>query len=306
MVKTRFPLWLTFSVLAMLMNGVWGALAELPEKRFSPPVPATLGYIIWSLAFIPCALYILHRVNWKLEYSWRSIRDGMIIGMTGTVGTVALFSALRLGPAYIVFPVISVYPVVTILLSIFILKERTHPLANAGIAIAIAAIFLLSLQPSGNGDTSGLLWLILSLAAFILFGFQGFYAKVAMNSMTTESIFVYMTISNLLIIPLALHAIDFTQPVGWGAGMVLVLGIHLLNSVGALLAMYSIRYGKVIIVSPIAAMAPMITTVLSLIIYARVPFYLNGIGIILAMAAIYMVTYGEMLNEKLKEKNQTA
>jgi drug/metabolite transporter (DMT)-like permease len=301
-VKTRFPLWLTFSVLAMLMNGVWGALAELPEKRFSPPVPATLGYILWSLAFIPCALYILHRVNWKLEYSWRSIRDGMTIGMTGTVGTVALFAALRLGPAYIVFPVISVYPVVTILLSIFILKERTHQLANAGIAIAIAAIFLLSLQPSGNGDTSGLLWLILSLAAFILFGFQGFYAKVAMNSMTTESIFVYMTISNLLIIPLALHATDFTQPVGWGAGMFLVLGIHLLNSVGALLAMYSIRYGKVIIVSPIAAMAPMITTVVSLIIYARVPYYLNGIGIILATAAIYLVTYGELLNEKLKEK----
>ena len=66
------------------------------------------------------------------------------------------------------------------------------------------------------------------------------------------------------------------------------------------MAMYSIKYGKVIIVSPIASLAPMITTILSLVIYSRIPYYLNSIGIILSMAAIFMVTYGELLNEKLK------
>lgn len=299
--KVKIPHWLLFSVLAMLMNGIWGALVEIPEKRFSPPFPATLGYIVWSLTFIPCSIYLLYRIKWKLEYSLKSIIKGFIIGISGALGSVALFGALRLGPAYIIFPVISVYPVVTILLSIFFLGERTHFIAVMGILVAIAAIFLLSLQTSGEGSTTGLLWLFLSLASFILFGFQGFYTKVAMKSMLTESVFVYMTISNLLLIPFAYHMTDFSQYINQGAGLYFIFLIHLLNSIGAMLAIYSIRYGKVIIVSPIASLAPMITTVLSLIIYARMPYYLNSIGIVLAMVAIYMVTYGELLNEKVKE-----
>ena len=140
----------------------------------------------------------------------------------------------------------------------------------------------------------------LALASNVLFGFQGFYAKVAMTKMLPESVFVYMTISNLLLIPLAYYMTDFSQPIGSTQGFCLLFLIHILNSVGALLAIYSLRYGKVIIVSPIASLAPMITTVLSLIIYARMPYYLNSIGIVLAMAAVYMVTYGELLAEKLK------
>ena len=121
--------------------------------------------------------------------------------------------------------------------------------------------------------------------------------------MLTESIFFYMTISNLLFIPLEYYLTDFSQPIYRGTGLYVILAIHLLNSVGALLAIYSLQYGKVIIVSPIASLAPMITTILSLIIYARIPYYLNSIGIVLAMVAIYMVTYGELLNEKLKTDN---
>jgi len=296
--KIKIAPWLMFSVLAMFMNGIWGALVEIPEKRFSPPIPATIGYIAWSLTFIPCSLYILYRIKWKLEYRIKSIMNGLIIGIAGALGSVALFGALRLGPAYIIFPVISVYPVVTILLSVIFLKERTHIIAVLGILLAIAAIFLLSLQSPGEGSITGILWLILSLVAFILFGFQGFYAKVSMKSMLPESIFVYMTISNLLLIPFAYYMTDFSQPINQGTGLYLIFLIHLLNSVGALLSIYSIGCGKVIIVCPLASMAPMITTVLSLIIYARIPYYLNSIGIVLSMVSIYMVTYGELLNEK--------
>ena len=97
------PLWLSFSVLSMLMNGVWGALVEIPEKQFTPSIPSTIGYIIWSLTFIPCAIYLLYRIQWKLECSWTSITSGMIIGIAGALGSFGLFEALRLEPAYIVF-----------------------------------------------------------------------------------------------------------------------------------------------------------------------------------------------------------
>jgi len=156
----------------------------------------------------------------------------------------------------------------------------------------------LSLQPADGGSSKSFLWFIFTMVAFLLFGFQGFYAKVAMNAMSAESVFVYMTISNLIFIPLEYQLTDFSQPVSWNAGYYLLFLIHIMNAAAALLAIYSLRYGKVIIVSPIAAMAPMITTLLSLILYARWPYYLNGFGIILSMAAIFMVTYGELLCEK--------
>jgi len=37
-----------------------------------------------------------------------------------------LFQALRFGPAYLVFPIISLYPVVTVLLAYTFLKERAR------------------------------------------------------------------------------------------------------------------------------------------------------------------------------------
>ncbi|VAW22169.1 hypothetical protein MNBD_BACTEROID01-1024 [hydrothermal vent metagenome] len=109
-----------FSVLSMFMNGIWGALIEIPEKRLSPAFPTTLGFIIWTLTFIPCALYLLYRVNWKIEYSAKSILNGLLVGLSGAFGQFMLFAALQLGPAYIIFPIVSVYPVITTILSLII------------------------------------------------------------------------------------------------------------------------------------------------------------------------------------------
>ncbi|NOY96042.1 MAG: DMT family transporter [Chlorobi bacterium] len=299
--KNKIPAWLIFSVLSMFMNGIWGALIEIPEKRLSPAFPTTLGFIIWTLTFIPCALYLLYRVNWKIEYSAKSILNGLLVGISGAFGQFMLFTALQLGPAYIIFPIVSVYPVITILLSVFILKERTHIIASVGIGVSLIAILLLSMQPAGGNGIQGYLWLWLSIIAFIMWGFQGFYFKVSLKSMHPESIGFYMMISNLFFIPWALYLTDFSQPINWRTGLTLSILIQFLNSIGALLGVFAVRHGKAIVVIPIACLAPVITTVLSLIIYARMPYYLNGIGIVTAMVAMFMITYGELFNEQLKK-----
>jgi uncharacterized membrane protein len=54
---------------------------------------------------------------------------------------------LTKGPAYIIFPIICLSPVVTIILSATLLKERTYPLALTGIILSIPAILFLSLRP---------------------------------------------------------------------------------------------------------------------------------------------------------------
>lgn len=113
--------------------------------------------------------------------------------------------------------------------------------------------------------------------------------KIANNSMSAESIFTYMAISGMLLIPIALWMTDFNQPINWGfKGPCLAALIQVLNAVGALSLVYAMRYGKAIVVSPMTSLSPMITIVLSLIIYAAMPNPAMIIGFGLALVAIYL------------------
>ena len=123
--------WLIYAIITTTFWGVWGALIEIPEKA---GFPATLGYSVWALTMIPPSLIALALVKWKLEYDGRSILLGCIIGFLGAGGQLILFQALRTGPAYLVFPFISLSPVVTILLSSMFLKERASKRGWLGIS----------------------------------------------------------------------------------------------------------------------------------------------------------------------------
>ena len=116
-------LWLFYALITTIFWGVWGAFIEIPEKA---GFPATLGYVVWSITMIPCALVALTIIKWKPETDKRSVFFGLIVGLLGAGGQLILFEALREGPAYIVFPLISLFPVLTIILSVAFLKEHTN------------------------------------------------------------------------------------------------------------------------------------------------------------------------------------
>jgi len=279
-------LWLIYAIVTTITWGIWGALIEIPEKA---GFPATLGYSVWALTMIPCALIALKLINFRLEVDKKSIFWGMLIGFTGAGGQLILFEALKEGPAYIIFPIVSLYPVVTIGLSVWGLKERANRRSWTGIILALIAIFLLSYMKPENSDVKGLLWLGLSVMVFIMWGAQGYFMKIANNSMSAEGIFTYMAISGILMIPFALWMTDFNQNINWGfKGPYLAAMIQVLNAVGALTLVYAMRYGKAIVVSPMTSLSPMITIVLSLIIYAVMPNPAMIVGFGFALVAIYL------------------
>jgi uncharacterized membrane protein len=285
-------LWLFYAVMTALTWGVWGALIEIPQKA---GFPATLGYSVWALTMIPCALIALKIAKFKLDYDIKSIAYGMTIGLTGAGGQILLFQALLEGPAYIIFPVVSLFPVVTILLSLWLLKEKSNLKGWIGIGLALVAIFLLSYMKPAHMEIKGFLWLGLSLLVFLMWGVQGVFMKIANNRMQAESIFFYMTVSALLLIPFAIWMTDFSQEINWGfKGPYLAALIHVLNAMGALFVVYAMRYGKAIIVAPLTSLSPMITIVLSLIIYSVFPNPAMVVGIGLALVAMYLFSVSEI------------
>lgn len=281
-------LWLFYALITTIFWGVWGAFIEIPEKA---GFPATLGYVVWSITMIPCALVALTIIKWKPETDKRSVFFGLIVGLLGAGGQLILFEALREGPAYIVFPLISLFPVLTIILSVAFLKEHTNKKHWIGIVLAlIAAVFLANPKLIGN-ETTGNSWLWLSVIVFIMWGLQAYVMKFSNNTMKAESIFLYMTIGALMLSPFAIWMTDFSQPINWGfKGPYLAFIIQILNSIGALTLVYALRYGKAIIVVPLSGLSPVITIIISLIIYAVMPGTILLIGLIMAAVAIVLLS----------------
>lgn len=279
--------WFTYALITTVFWGVWGALIEIPQKA---GFPATMGYCVWALTMIIPSFFSLKNNQWRLDTNRKAVISGLLIGFSGSVGQLVLFHVLIIGPAYLVFPIISLSPLLTILMSYFLLKERTSTRSWIGIVLALMAIPLLSYQPPSQ-DFQGYTWILLSLFVFVAWGAQAYFMKTANAHMETASIFFYMTITGIVLIPVALAMTDFSQEINWGLkGPYLAIAIQLLNAVGALFLVYAFRYGKAIIVSPMTnAGAPMITIVLSLIIYATIPHFIIVVGMVLALVAIFLM-----------------
>ena len=283
----KLKAWLWFAIVTTLFWGVWGAFIEIPEKA---GFPATLGYSVWALTMIPCALVALAIVHWKLEHDARSVFLGSTVGLLGAGGQLILFEALRLGPAYLVFPIISVYPVVTISLSLTLLHERASRRAWTGIVFALIAMVALSYQAPGNSAVRGSLWLLLAFLVFLMWGIQAYVMKFSNQTMRAESIFFYMMATALLLIPVAALMTDFSRPINWGfKGPYLAALIQVLNSIGALCLVYALRYGKAIIVAPLTALAPVLTIIISLTLYRVIPHPVILGGMVFATLAIYLL-----------------
>ncbi|MBI4659476.1 MAG: DMT family transporter [Verrucomicrobia bacterium] len=294
--------WLVYAIFTTIAWGVWGALIEIPEKA---GFPATLGYAVWAFTMVPCAAFALWRRNWKWERDRRSLLLGAILGLTGAAGQLVLFEALRLGPAYLVFPVVSLYPALTIAMSCVWLKESASRRHWVGIILALPAIALLSTSPAGDSVSQSALWVLLAAGVFIGWGVQAFFIKLSNNVMSAESVFLYITLGGLLLVPVAVGMTDFERPIYWGlGGPYLAVPVHLLNSLGTLALVYALRHGKAIIVVPMTALAPVITVLLSLALYHRVPLAAQTAGIVLAMGAVYLLCESEGCVEQKDERAQ--
>jgi uncharacterized membrane protein len=302
---TRPKAWLLYAFATVILWGVWGAFTGLSAER---GFPETLVYCVWSVTMIPPALYALARAGWRLDRDLRSVVHGLIIGLLGAGGQMVLFYAVTTGPAYLIFPVISLSPIVTIAMSYLLLGERTDIVGAAGILLALLALPLFDFSPQGlsesNGVEEGLGWFLLSLIVMGCWGVQAFFMKLANRTMSAESIFFYMMVTGLLLAPVAWVMTDFSRPVNWGAdGPYLAAGIQLLNAIGALTLVYAFRYGQAIVVSPLTnAGAPLMTAVISLVAVGTLPGRLKLVGLALACIAALLLALASEGETKVDTK----
>ena len=179
----------------------------------------------------------------------------------------------------------------TVVMSFGILRERTTKLGALGILLALCSLPLFDYSSGQEPGSLGQLWFLGALGVLLAWGVQAFFMKLANATMSAESIFVYMTITGLLLIPVAWALTDFSAPINWGfQGPYVAALTQVLNSVGALCLVYAFRYGKAIVVAPLAnAGAPLITAFLSMIVLGVLPSGTRLLGVVLALVSAILL-----------------
>ncbi len=291
--------WIFFAALLILFWGVWGAFSALPSSKYG--YPDEMIYSIWALTMIIPAAVALRGQKWDRRPA--ATIYGLLIGLTGAGGQLILFQALTMGPAYLIFPIVSISPAITVIMAMVLLRERISPLAVVGLVMALAAIVLFTVT-GGSSDGSSGPWLLLSILICVAWGVQAYFmrktATIGVNEATT---FGWMTITALALIPVALIMIGGI-PTGfpWQAPALTAI-TQVLNAVGALFLVMALARGKASIVAPTTnALAPALTVIISLIAYQTLPTPYGAIGIVLALVGSTLMVYadekrGEALTE---------
>lgn len=290
--------WIIYTLMVVLTWGVWGGVSAYPTQKYS--FPDQWVYIIWSITMlIPCYFTLKGK---KIDFSPQAILYGLAIGFTGAGGQLLLFKTLGMGaPAYLVFPIISISPAITVIMSLVLLKERINFLGTIGIILALLSILAFSISQGDGTAVSGSLWLIFSVIICLAWGLQAFFMKRASNNHIEDSaIFFYMTLTGLILAPIAYAMIPDKSGSYPAAAYLITAATQVLNAVGALFLVMALSRGKAIIVAPCTnALAPVLTAIISLLLYQTLPTAYALIGIILAITGSTIMVYSE-------EKGSTA
>jgi drug/metabolite transporter (DMT)-like permease len=249
-------------------------------------------YVIWALTMILPAAFALR--GQRFDRRPQAAVYGLLIGLTGAGGQLLLFQALTMGPAYLIFPIVSISPAITVVMAMVLLRERISALAAVGLVAALAAIVLFSITSASSDGSSGP-WLPLAILICVAWGVQAYFmrktATIGVNDATT---FGWMAISALALIPVALFSLGgIPTDFPWQAPA-LTAGTQLLNAVGALFLVMALSRGKAAIVAPTTnALAPALTIVISLIAYQTLPTPYGAVGIVLALVGSTLMVYSD-------------
>lgn len=140
------PRWLLWSLLTIVLWGTWG----LVSKVASAGVDAYSNQLLYTAGILPLMVFVAWTVHRnkaaeKREHRTAGVFWAFLTGILGGVGNIAFFEALvKGGNASVVAPVTALFPMVTVLLALVVLRERLGRVQWLGLGLAFVAIYLLS------------------------------------------------------------------------------------------------------------------------------------------------------------------
>jgi len=133
--------WFWYSVLSVFCMGGWTLLGKLGTTEIS----ARTMQFLYPFGWIPVALACLWVRRFRIEKSALGIVYSTAIGVLGGMGGLAFFAACRTGGnTSAIVAATAMYPLITVVLAVLVLREKLTRLHVLGLVFAAAAFVLLS------------------------------------------------------------------------------------------------------------------------------------------------------------------
>ena len=132
--------WLLYSFLTLLCWGLWGVFSKL-ASNYSRPRQTLLFQAVGVIAF---AVMVLAIEQFQIQRTAAGFGWSFAAGFVNFVGFLAFFAAVQKGKVATVISLSSLYPVITIALSVLLLHEKITKREGLGIALALTAGWLLA------------------------------------------------------------------------------------------------------------------------------------------------------------------
>jgi transporter family protein len=142
--------WFFYALAAMALWGLWGFYFKLARQQFGETLHPSqlLGLCVVQCACMICigvpALLALRVFAVPVEFHAAATRFAVLSTLAVLLGTLMMMLALSRGKASLVVPLTALYPLVTLLLSQWLLRERLTPSQWLGVLLALAAMGLMA------------------------------------------------------------------------------------------------------------------------------------------------------------------
>ena len=132
--------WILYAFMTIMFWGLWGFCSKL-ASNYSRPRQTLLFQAVGVIAF---ALVVLAIERFQIQPTAAGFGWSFAAGFVNFMGFLAFFAAVEKGKVSTIISLSSLYPVITILLSILFLHEKITAREGVGIGFALAAGWLLA------------------------------------------------------------------------------------------------------------------------------------------------------------------
>src|SRR5579872_3099650 len=286
------PRWLGFTLSCTAIWAIWGLVSAAVAREVSP----LATQVISTLGVVPAVLLLFLSPRWKQGSNLKlGILLSALTSLSGTAGNLCMLRALSLnGPVSIVLPVSGMFPLVTALMAMVLLRERLNRVQILGFFLAGAAIYLSGQAPGASAmdalhgirmETLATPWMFWTFTALVTYGVSAYLQKITTFYCSNELctiVFALVWIPVAFAIYLLVPGLSFkVSTVGW----LLSLLFGALIGVGSLVTFASYRWGKASVVTPIIGLYPALTVLLAVPLLKEPLNTVRVISVGLALAA---------------------
>ena len=272
-------------VLALLSSAILGSadfIGGVAARRARSTV-----VVAWSnAAGLLCAIVIVALLPGR--FTTADLAWGLVAGLCGSAGAVLLYKALAVGAMSVVAPTTAAAAALVPGFAGLIQGEKLTATAGAGVAVAFAAMLLISRQsqaaPVSNGRMRGMGHALLAGVAFG--GFLAVLSRTAQEAASWPLVFARCSSLPVLLLVLLVSGASLRMPPG-STRLALLSGV--LDMMSNVLFILAIRNGHLALTGLLASLAPVATVGLARLLLKERLRAPQQVGAALAVCSVLLL-----------------